>query len=69
MSRLRSAFLLIIAGLLLGPPISAANRQTIKLATLIPTGSVWHKTLQSMGAEWKDSTGGRIQLRIYPGGD
>ena len=40
----------------------------IRLATFVPDGSVWHKAMKEMGAEWSQETGGRVQLRIYPGG-
>ncbi|MGB3564088.1 MAG: TRAP transporter substrate-binding protein DctP [Thermoanaerobaculia bacterium] len=40
----------------------------IKLATLVPDGSVWDKALKEMGADWKESSDGRVTLRIYPGG-
>jgi len=40
----------------------------IKLATLVPDGSVWDKALRAMGAEWSAQTQGRVQLRMFPGG-
>ena len=40
----------------------------IKLATFVPDGSVWHKAMKEMGAEWSQETGGRVQLKVYPGG-
>ena len=40
----------------------------IKLATFVPEGSVWHKALREMGAEWAQETNGRVQLKVYPGG-
>ena len=40
----------------------------IKLATLVPEGSVWDKAMREMGGEWSQATAGRVQLRIYPGG-
>lgn len=40
----------------------------IKLATFVPDGSVWHKAMKEMGAEWMQETGGRVQLKVYPGG-
>ena len=60
--------LLLLALLLTGAPAAEAAPVVIKLATLIPDGSVWDKALKSMGSEWKRSTGGRVQLRVYPGG-
>jgi len=62
----------IIAILLLlsvaGASLAAAAPTVIKLATLVPDGSVWDKALKRMGSEWKRDTGGRVSLRIYPGG-
>ena len=40
----------------------------IKMATIAPEGSSWHQVLQEMGAEWKEVSGGKVTLRIYPGG-
>ena len=68
MSRPRWTFLFALTTALLVAPAPAAERHTIKLATLVPAGSVWHKTLQAMGSDWKEATEGRILLRIYPGG-
>ena len=40
----------------------------IKMATLAPQGSEWHKILLEMGAEWQKASNGRIAFRLYPGG-
>jgi len=45
-----------------------AGEIVIKMATLAPQGSEWHKILQEMGAEWQKASNGRIVLRLYPGG-
>jgi TRAP-type transport system periplasmic protein len=50
------------------PLASRAENAVIKLATLVPDGSVWHKALLDMGAEWAKETEGRVTLRIYPNG-
>jgi len=52
----------------LAAPAAAAATTTVKLATLVPEGSVWDKELRSMGADWEKATGGRVSLRLYPGG-
>ena len=39
----------------------------IKLATVVPQGSVWDKNLKQMGEEWKDATGGRVSVTVYSG--
>jgi TRAP-type C4-dicarboxylate transport system substrate-binding protein len=47
---------------------AADGKVTVKLATLAPDGSVWHKILKEMGNEWRERTEGRVTLRIYAGG-
>jgi TRAP-type C4-dicarboxylate transport system substrate-binding protein len=51
-------------------PLAAApaRAQVVKLATLVPEGSVWDKALRDMGAEWSTGTANRVSLRVYPGG-
>jgi TRAP-type C4-dicarboxylate transport system substrate-binding protein len=47
----------------------AAPAQTvIKMATLVPQGSSWHQALQEMAADWQKLSGGKVTLRLYPGG-
>jgi len=38
------------------------------MATIAPEGSSWHRVLLDMGEEWKRISGGKVTLRIYPGG-
>jgi TRAP-type transport system periplasmic protein len=52
----------------LAPAPAAAQPQIIKLATLVPEGSVWDKSMRDMGAQWATGTQGRVVLRVYPGG-
>jgi TRAP-type C4-dicarboxylate transport system substrate-binding protein len=59
-----SFFLLFVAA----PPAGAAGQMVMKVATLAPQGSEWHKILQEMGAEWQKASNGRIEFRLYPGG-
>ena len=40
----------------------------IKLATVIPEGSSWHRILQDMGEKWKAAPAGGVKLRIFAGG-
>ncbi|MBI5015506.1 MAG: TRAP transporter substrate-binding protein DctP [Deltaproteobacteria bacterium] len=40
----------------------------VKMATLAPEGSAWHLILKEMGEKWKAASGGRVTLRLYPGG-
>jgi TRAP-type C4-dicarboxylate transport system substrate-binding protein len=61
--------LLVVAFLLLPPPTPVGGQaNVIRLATLVPDGSVWDRILREMGSEWSRSTEARVTLRIYPGG-
>lgn len=46
----------------------AADEVLIKLGTLAPEGSVWYKAMRQMGDDWAAASGGRVKLKIYPGG-
>jgi TRAP-type C4-dicarboxylate transport system substrate-binding protein len=61
---------LFTLALVLLPAVGMAQTpgNVVKLATLVPDGSVWDKVLKAMGAEWGTATQGRVVLRIYPGG-
>jgi len=60
----------ILALLLLATSLSCAlSAQTrIRLATLIPSGTSYHHSLQEMGEKWKKTTNGAVALTIYPDG-
>ncbi len=40
----------------------------IRLATLVPANTSWHKALLDMGNTWNKDTAGRVTLTVYPGG-
>lgn len=67
-----AAALLGLSTLTLGSLAFTAAAQAaptvVKMATLVPEGSVWDKALKEMGAQWKDASGGAVELRIYAGG-
>ena len=42
--------------------------QKIKLATLVPKGTNWAKTLKEMSDEIKEKTQKKVKLQIYYGG-
>jgi TRAP-type transport system periplasmic protein len=48
-------------------PASAAPK-TIKLGTIVPSGSVWDNELKSLGSQVQQKTGGRVAFKIYAGG-
>lgn len=56
----------LVAAAVLGalPRIEA---QEVKLGTLAPEGSPWHKILQDMGEDWKAAAPG-MKFKIFPGG-
>jgi TRAP-type C4-dicarboxylate transport system substrate-binding protein len=57
----------LLACLAVFPP--AAQAQTpLKLAHLLPEGSIWDKNLKQMGEEWKLATDGRIAVTVFAGG-
>ena len=62
MTKLLSTLLL---SLLLASP---AGAQVIKIATLAPDGSAWMRELRAASAEVKKGTGGRVDVKFYPGG-
>ena len=62
----RSWGLAVLGLLLLASPLPAAER--IKLATLAPTGTSYHKSLLALREAWKKASGGTIDLVIYADG-
>lgn len=65
--RSRSAFVLAAwAVLAVASPASAKTE--IRMGTLAPADSPWHRVLVQMGQEWRDISGGEVTLRIFPGG-
>ncbi len=54
--------------LLLALPAPSAAQTVVKLATLVPDGSVWDKVLRETGHQWSQATGGRVTMRLFPGG-
>jgi TRAP-type C4-dicarboxylate transport system substrate-binding protein len=45
---------------------SAADRRELRIATVAPAGSAFHKRLQTLGADWARGPGG-VTINIYPG--
>lgn len=59
-------FLTLSLTLTLAAPLAAAT--DIKLATLVPATSTWHKALLDMGSAWKKDTADHVTLTVYAGG-
>ena len=66
MSALKRFLLLAGAALAIAPVFAAPVE--IKLATLVPANTTWHKALLDMGSTWNKDTEGRVTLTVYPGG-
>lgn len=66
-----SLCLALIAAALVNLAPARAEAQPVikvKLATMVPAGSTWHELLKQMGEEWKQVSGGKVRLVIFPGG-
>ncbi len=66
-SRLTAALALVLS-LVTGGLSGAQKPINLKLGTLAPSGSTYHKSLQAMGEKWRNATGGAVRLTIYAGG-
>lgn len=58
---------LITCALLTCPLQATADNATLRIATVAPAGSSFHKSLQALGATWRNAPGGGVALDIYPG--
>jgi TRAP-type C4-dicarboxylate transport system substrate-binding protein len=45
-----------------------ADPAVIKMATVVPEGSVWHQIFKEMGDAWSSTTGNRVSMKLYAGG-
>jgi TRAP-type transport system periplasmic protein len=63
-----AACIVALLCLCLSGPSARAGPVFVKLATIAPEGSSWHRVLLDMGEEWKRISGGKVALRIYSGG-
>ncbi len=62
-------WILALVVLSVGASIEAlAAKRVIKLTTLAPRGSSYHRSLQRMGEAWRKTSGGSVELIVYPGG-
>jgi TRAP-type C4-dicarboxylate transport system substrate-binding protein len=48
--------------------LSAGAPENVKLSTLVPAGTSWHKALLDMGNSWNKDTAGRVTLTVFAGG-
>ena len=64
----RARLILVVVAALAFSRAPLAQSSAIKLATVVPDGSVWDKALKQMGADWKGATGDRVSLTVFSGG-
>jgi TRAP-type transport system periplasmic protein len=62
----RQAITVVVGVLVLTSTLIAQS--AIKLATVVPEGSIWDKNVKQMAEEWKQATGGRVTVTVYAGG-
>ncbi|MFO1500381.1 MAG: TRAP transporter substrate-binding protein DctP [Verrucomicrobiota bacterium] len=64
----RFGWILALGALIALPAGAAAPAIKLKLGTLAPAGTSYHKSLQAMGEKWRKLSDGAVQLMIFPGG-
>ncbi len=68
-SRMCPRLALILTSLLTTPFLaSGAEGTSIRLATIAPKGTSFHKSLLRMGEAWREASGGKAKLVIYTDG-
>ncbi len=48
--------------------LGAGDTITIRLGTLLPSGTAQHQSLQALAEEWQKLSGGSLKLLLYPDG-
>ncbi len=54
-------------GLVFAQPDTAAQAVKLKIATVAPPGTSFHKNVEDLAALWAKAPGGGVDLNIYPG--
>ncbi|HEY4248397.1 MAG TPA: TRAP transporter substrate-binding protein DctP [Lacunisphaera sp.] len=65
--RIRFALIPLLIAVSAHLPMRAAN-VTIRLGTILPSGTAQHQALKAMGEEWQKASGGSLKLILYPDG-
>ena len=69
MNMTRLAPLLVLGLVCSGPWGRAADRPVnLRLGTLAPAGTSYHKSLLAMGEKWRQLSQGKVKLTVFPGG-
>jgi TRAP-type transport system periplasmic protein len=53
---------------IVGPAAAQAETVTIRLGTILPSGTVQHQLLQSMAEQWRKVSDGTVKVVLYPDG-
>ena len=64
--RTRALLTLVAALALAQAPLAQSG--ALKLATVVPDGSIWDKNLKQMAAEVQQATSGRVAITVFSGG-
>ena len=62
------AVALVLAVLSWFTPVASAGPVVVKMATLVPEGSSWHRILKESADRWGKISNGQVRVIIYPGG-
>ncbi len=71
MKSFKTAVVVVLAAVMLmiiSSPVTAQRATTVRLTSLVPRGSSYHRALQRMGDAWRDASNGSVRLVIYAGG-
>lgn len=65
---MRSLYSLLLAVVLIGSGVDATAKQSFKIATLAPDGTIWMNEMRAAAKRIADETEGRVEVRYFPGG-
>jgi TRAP-type C4-dicarboxylate transport system substrate-binding protein len=57
-----------VAAAIPAPRAEAQAPIVVRMATLVPDGSSWHLILKEAADRWRQASGGRVVVRLFPGG-
>jgi TRAP-type C4-dicarboxylate transport system substrate-binding protein len=60
--------LALVLGMAGSNVVAASKPVKLKLGTLAPAGTSYHKSLLAMGEKWRKVSDGAVQLIVFPGG-
>src|SRR5258707_9927919 len=68
-SRIPTLLIVLVLASFAAPHAALAQAPLIvRTATLVPDGSSWYLILKELGEKWKAASGGRVTVRLFPGG-